>query len=165
MATEANFEKGDEAEAKFMKVATALGWDVTPSTLEDDRSKHIDFVIVWGKPVNSDDPGAAYSVDVKARNTAKDGEEVWIEIRNTLGGPGYLYSEVDMIAFDVGDRFILVDRDILRVWIEENVAREYVKSARDAFMKVYTRVGKKDMITLVKTYHLKGLAMGEMKYG
>ena len=162
MATEENFDKGNEAEALFMKTATDLGWDVVPSTLEDDRNKHIDFVIVWGDPKGGEAP--AYSVDVKARNTANKGEEVWIEIRNTLGGPGYLYSNVDMIAFDVGDRFILVDRDILRVWIEENVEREYVKSARDALMKVYTRVGKKDMITLVKTYHLKGLAMGEMKY-
>jgi hypothetical protein len=131
--------------------------------IEDDRWKHIDFVITWGKPMVSGDVTATYSVDVKAQNTAENGEETWVEMRNTLGGPGWLYGEADLIAFDQGDRFLVVERVTLKEWIEENVERVYVTSARDALMKVYTRHGKKDMITLVKTYHLKGLAIGEMR--
>jgi hypothetical protein len=163
MATEANWEKGNAAEQKFRNLAQELGWDVVESNLEDDRWKHIDFVITWGDPYNEDHPAASYSVDVKAQNTAENGEETWIEIRNTLGGPGWLYGEADLIAFDQGDRFLVVEREKLKDWIEKNVAREYVDRATLALMKVYTRVGKKDMITLVKTFHLKGLAIGEMK--
>jgi hypothetical protein len=163
MATQANFLKGDDAEAKFMKVATELGWEVTPSTLEEDRNQHIDFVIQWGDPMG-EGPAVSYSVDVKSRNTAANGEEIWIELRNTLGQAGYLYSNVDLIAFDMGDRFMLIERDTLRLWCEENIEKDYVTLAHQAVMKVYTRRGKKDMLSLVPTHKLIPLAMGVMKY-
>lgn len=163
MATEENWDKGNAAEQKFLNLAQELGWDVQVTDLETDRWEHIDFVISWGKPMIEGEVTATYSVDVKAQNTAEKGEETWVEIRNTLGGAGWLYGEADLIAFDQGDSFLVVERDKLRVWIEENVEKVYVDRATQAFMKIYTRAGKKDMITLVKTYHLKGLAIGEMK--
>ena len=163
MATKENWEKGNQAEQKFRNLALELGWEVVESTLESDRYEHIDFVITWGDPMNEDHPAASYSVDVKAQNTAEKGEETWVEIRNTEGGPGWLYGEADLIAFDQGDTFLVVERVTLKDWIEANVEKVYVDRATQAFMKIYTRQDKKDMITLVKTFHLKGLSIGEMK--
>ena len=165
MATSENWEKGNQAEQKFQNLALELGWEVVESNIESDRFEHIDFVITWGTPSKHgpDDLTASSSVDVKAQNTAENGEETWIEMRNTQGGPGWLYGEADLIAFDQGDTFLVVERVTLKEWIEANVEKDYVTLAHQALMKVYTRKGKKDMITLVKTYHLKGLAIGEMK--
>jgi hypothetical protein len=161
MATQANFLKGNAAEQKFQNLANELGWDVIESTIDSDRYEHIDFVITWGNPQNPHEPAASYSVDVKAQNELADC--TWIEIRNTQGEAGWLYGNADLIAFDKGDKFVVVEREVLKDWIEENVAKEYVTEARDAHMKVYSRPDKNDMLTLVKTYHLIGLATGEMK--
>lgn len=163
--TRGALEQGREAEARFERVASKLGWIVTKVDPETDMKQHMDFVIAWGDPKNVAGETATYSVDVKSRNTAENGEETWIEIRNIAGGPGWLYGKADMIAFEQEDRFILVERDKLRQWIEDNVEKDYVTLAHQALMKVYTRQGREDMITLVKTYHLKGLATGEMKDG
>ena len=161
MATEANWEKGNASEQKFRNLALELGWDVVESTIDSDRFEHIDFVITWGDPMNEDHPTASYSVDVKAENTYADG--TWVEMRNTQGAAGWLYGNANLIAFDQGDKFCVVEREVLKEWIEKNVEREYVTNPQDALMKVYTREGKKDMITLVQTYHLTALAIGEMK--
>ena len=154
--TRGALERGLAAEDRFLRVASGHGWEIEKTSTEDDILKHIDFSMKW-KP-----DGPLYTVDVKARNTAEEGEETWIEMRNVNGTAGWLYGEADMIAFEQADRFIVVERDKLRIWIEENVEREYVTLAHQALMKVYTRGGQKDMLTLVKTYHLKGLATGEM---
>ena len=129
MATEANWEKGNQAEQKFLNLAQELGWDVVESTIESDRYEHIDFVITWGKPLDTAHPAASYSVDVKAQNTAENGEETWIEIRNTQGGKGWLYGEADLIAFDQGDTFLVVERVTLKDWIEKEVEKDYVTLA------------------------------------
>lgn len=162
--TRGAFEKGQEAEELFMKTARDLGWEVSKVPDYTDMVEHIDCVITWGDPMNPAYPAASYGVDVKARNTAEDGEETWIEIRNVNGEGGWLYGKADMIAFDQGDRFLLVERDKLQKFVEEKVDREYVTLAHQALMKVYTRHNRKDMLTLVKTFHLKGLSTGEMKY-
>ena len=158
------FEKGQEAEELFMKTAKDLGWDVNVVPEYTDMVEHIDCVMTWGDPMNPSFPAASYGVDVKARNTAEKGEETWVEIRNVNGEAGWLYGKADMIAFDQGDRFLLVERDKLRIFVEENVEREYVTLAHQALMKVYTRKDRKDMITLIKTNDLRAMSTGEMKY-
>lgn len=161
MATEANWSKGNQAEQKFKNLAQELGWEIEATDLETDRQKHIDFVITWGKPMVEGFETATYTVDVKAENTFAD--LTWIEIRNTQGNAGWLYGEADLIAFDQGDKFLVVERVKLRDWVNENVQKEYVTHERDALMKIFSRPGKDDMLTQIQTYHLTALAIGEMK--
>lgn len=165
-----NAQNGMSAEAAFELAARAAGWDVKPAPPIQDYECHIDFVITWvgdpavnnGKVVRD---GAEFTVDVKSDSMA---DTVWIEIRNIHGDAGWLYGDADFIAFRREKGFLLVDRVKLRDWINENVEKVYVTNKRDALMKVYTRNGRKDMITKVQNYHLVALAQqsgGVIKYG
>ena len=144
---------------RFEQVSQKLGWNTTVWA----GSEQVDYVMQWATPEETDEPSATYSVLVVDRETAENGEETWIPLRDEEGQGSWLYGKADMIAFEQEDRFTLVDRDKLRQWIEDNVTKEYVTLAHQALMKVYQK--DKEMKTLVKTYHLKGLAMGEMRDG
>ena len=148
----------DELE-RFKRVATKLGWHVTDWVGSDVA----DYVIQWATAEESDKPTAAFSVKVIGRDTAEKGEETWVPLRDVEGKGSWLYGEADMIAFEQEKKFTLVERDRLRLWLEENVTKEYVTLAHQALMKVYQK--DKEMKTLVKSYHLTGLAEGEMKDG
>ena len=125
----------------------------------------VDYTMTWGKPMidGLGDETVNYGVIVVEQDTAEKGEEVWVQIRNSHGGGSYLYSEAHLLAFDMGDRFLVIERNKLRKWIEENVTKEYVTLAHQALMKVYKK--GEAMSTLLKSYHLTALADGEMKYG
>jgi hypothetical protein len=158
-------ERGRTAEDIFKRSAEAEGWRVEESTPQQDMYDHIDFTIEWvglpelhHKRIVGD--GAKFTVDVKSGGTDKF---VWLEIRNVHGHAGWLYGEADFIAFQREKGFLLVDRKKLQRWVEENVAKEYVTRKQDALMKVYTRQGRKDMITKVQNYHIIGLADGQIK--
>jgi hypothetical protein len=141
---------------KFKRIAMHNGWHI------HEGLEAVDFVIQWATAEEKGEPTATYAVKVLPRNTAEDGDEVWIEIRGDGGEPGWLYGEADLLAFELGGRFTLVDREKLRKWIEENVEKDYVTLAHQALMKVYKKPDG-SMRTLMKTYHLKALAEGEMR--
>ena len=148
------------AHFKFRELALSNGWEV-----EETAGEAVDYKMTWGKPMidGLGDETVNYGVIVVDRNTAEKGEEVWVAIRGEDGKGSYLYSEAHLLAFDMGDRFLVVDRNKLREWIEENVTKEYVTLAHQALMKVYKK--GQAMSTLLKAYHLTALADGEMKYG
>lgn len=158
-------ELGANAEALFKRSAEAEGWRVEDATLQQDIHDHTDFIIEWvgvpelhHKRVVGD--GAKFTVDVKAQG--RD-QYVWVEIRNVNGDAGWLYGKAYFIAFQRENGFLMVSREKLQKWIEENVTREYVTNKKDALMKVYTRKGRKDMITKVQNYHIVALADGTIK--
>ena len=141
----------------FEAVAIKMGWQVNKWL----GSGEVDYILTWGDPSQEDRP--SYSVKVLSRDTAEVGEETWIVLRGEDGKGTYLWDvEIDMLAFESTDRFIVVEREGLQKWIIDNVEKDYVTLAHQALMKVYQR--GKSMKTLVKTYHLQGLAMGQMKY-
>ena len=146
------------AHFKFRELALSNGWEV-------QEAEMVDYKMTWGKPMidGLGDDTVMYGVDVIEKDTAEKGEEVWVQIRNSKGGGSYLYGEADLLAFDMGDRFLVVERNKLREWIEDNVEKEYVTLAHQALMKVYKKGDA--MSTLLKSYHLTALADGEMKYG
>lgn len=142
---------------EFVAIAEREGWQVNKWV----GSGTVDFIITWGEPTKEDRP--SFSVKVIARDTAEEGEETWIVLRGDDGKGTYLWDEtIDLLAFESTDKFIVIERDELRIWIVENVDKDYVTLAHQALMKVYQK--GKSMKTLVKTYHLIGLAKGQMKY-
>ena len=161
-----NAENGRKTEALFEASVRAAGWNVLPAPAHQDYEQHIDCTIEWvGSPSlhggDIIDDGAAFTVDVKSDSKSA---LVWVEIRNIHGDGGWLYGKADLIAFARDNGFLIVDRDKLRVWIEENVEKTYVTRKSDALMKVYTRDGRKDMITRVQNYHLIALSDGKIPY-
>ena len=141
----------------FEQVAKDLGWQVN----KWKGSGTVDYVITWGDPGKEDRP--SFSVKVLARDTAEQGEETWVVLRGDDGKGTYLWDEtINLLAFESTDKFILVERQELQEWIVEHVEKDYVTLAHQALMKVYQK--GKSMKTLVKTFHLIGLAKGQMKY-
>ena len=140
----------------FGDVAERKGWDVSKWS----SSEEIDYVIIWGDLDQEHRP--AFSVKVLERNTAEQGEETWVSLRDDNGHGSYLYGTTDLLAFPGEKSYLVIERDKLRKWLEDNVTKDYVTLAHQALMKVYTK--GKSMSTLVKTYHLKGLSTGEMMY-
>jgi hypothetical protein len=150
--TRGALERGNKAEARFKELAEKNGWTWRDATDAEDMHQHIDCYIEMD--------GAEFAVDVKAMGTPHKYSmgKVWVELRNVQGKAGWVYGDANFIAFERENGFLLVDRDKLREWLEENVEKEYVNDRRKALMKVYTRNGRKDMVTLVNDYHLIGLA-------
>lgn len=150
--TRGALERGNKAEQRFRELAEKNEWMWKDATDEEDIHSHIDCYI--------QKDGAEFAVDVKAVGAPHKylQGKVWIEIRNVQGNAGWLYGKADLIAFERENGFLMVDREVLRKWIEDNVDREYVNDRTKALMKVYTRPNRKDMITMVNDYHLIGLA-------
>jgi hypothetical protein len=142
---------------KFKMIALKNGWHVT-----DYPGDELDFVMQWATAEDVDEPTAAFSVKVLPQNTADKGAQTWVEIRAPGGTAGWLYGVADLLAFENGDKFTLVNREELKTWLEENVEKDYVTLAHQALMKVYKRQDG-SMLTLVQSYHLTALADGEMK--
>lgn len=157
------FEFGNEAEILFSDlVSQQKGFDIETATQEEDY-KHIDF---W---VTAPD-GTRFSVDVKARKRIGAGDQkqqddqIWLELRNVKGDYGWLFSDVDVIAFEFEHAFFMVQRKKLAKWVIENVdANDTVDLAHQALMKVYSRKDRDDKLTLVQSYWIKALATSMLR--
>ncbi len=141
-----SFLIGKAAENRFLRCAMRRGYNVSKSTIEEDRHLHIDYWVSargYGK----------YGVDVKGSNSP---EEIWCEFVNVKGEPGWMYGESKIIAFDMPEEggFCLVDTEDLKSYCEMNVEDEFV-SAKDAYKKKYTRNGRGDIITKINLSDLK----------
>lgn len=123
--------------------------DIEPSSLSEDRFKHIDF---WH---GSD------GVDVKGNNFP---ESIWIEFKNVQGHLGWLFGEARWIAFDVPELagFVRVERQELVDWCKENVDYQVLASKGDCYRKGYQRDGRKDLITKICLADLQELSSCEL---
>ena len=140
--------RGREAEERFVRIAEARGLTVAHSRKKDDMFKHIDFLIVDG------DKGM--QIDVKARKRITRGDkqaqdkEIWLELKNVGGNPGWVYSK-GHIAFETLDGFIVISKEKLQWMIDEYVSDDMVDRAGQALYNLYSRRGRKDLLTRVLT--------------
>jgi hypothetical protein len=101
-----------------------------------------------------------YKYDVKSKACVTRGEEpsesyVWIEIINVQGKKGWLFGDADMIAFDRGQFWILVDRKKLVIELSRKLNwDELTPGSVKAPWKVYQRPTQKDGIVLVPIKYL-----------
>jgi hypothetical protein len=132
-------DKGNLSEARFKKMCSLNGWPCFKSSDEDDMFKHIDFYAVTDQ--------GEIAVDVKH---SSDLERIWIELKNVRGNNGWLYGEATHICFDVPfvNKMVMVERLELAAYIAENCQKEFVKK-EDAYLKLYTRQGRADIITYI----------------
>jgi uncharacterized protein (UPF0335 family) len=135
---------GNLSESRFEKLCALQSWSCTKSSREDDMFKHIDYYVTTGSE--------EIAVDVKhSRNI----EQIWIELKNVRGNIGWLYGEATHICFDVPlvSKMVVVERLDLATYIAENCKKEFVKRD-EAYLKLYTRQGRADILTFIKLHDL-----------
>lgn len=129
-----------------MRAAEEKGLQVTKSSRLDDIHKHVDYWLAM------DDKGK-WGVDVKGNNLP---DEIWVELQNVGGNPGWLKGESAIIAFDMPEEggFSVVNRVDLLEYVNQNVNTEVVRDKRSAYKKLYQRKDRQDLITIL---HLRDI--------
>lgn len=135
---EKNVELFKGVERKFAKAIETIG-KVNFSSQEQDMHEHWDVSLTM-------------QIDVKA--IKKNNENIhYVELKNVLGRPGWLYGEAHYFAFETIEYWILVDKMRLQEFIKEKcAAKEW--SQIPSFYKLTQRRERQDIITLVKTIDL-----------
>lgn len=135
-------KSGKETEKKFSQI---LKEKCSFSNEQQDIHEHWDLKIVS-------------KVDVKGlkkvrRSDSQPNENIhWIEIKNVRGDLGWLYGDADYFAFELIDYWIVVSKEDLQNLIKEKVNKVYYD--KPTLYSLYSRKGRKDVITLVKSYDL-----------
>lgn len=137
---------GRMAEVRFKRAAERLGFKVMKASPKEDMHKHIDYWLLYSD--------RKHAVDVKGNNLP---DEIWCEFKNVKGNPGWMYGNAHIIAFDMPEEggFVIVDRQELAFWCEQNVRDETVKDKKDAHLKKYTRRDRLDVITRLNLEDLR----------
>jgi len=153
--------KGKKTETDLIRLLETKNFTIIPASEEEDISEHWDFKILL--------KDREYKVDVKGvkkinRYDAKPQENYHIvELQNVNGDPGWLYGDCDLFAFETFDYWIFVKRNRLAKFVEESTADEYVNNAMLCLGKKYSRDGRADIMTMVKTIDLMFLASTVVK--
>ena len=90
-------------------------------------------------------------------------EWTWVELHGVRPhDKGWLHGEAKLIAFEIGDSFLIVKRTELISLVHKYVNFDIkVNSAEEAKYNVYQRKGRADEITLIETDKLKEIIYAE----
>lgn len=126
-----------------------FGGTIERSTKEEDIDMHVDF---WW--VSSE--GKRYGFDVKGkkknkRSDDKKSDEVnWIELKNVLGNPGWLYGKSVYFVFIIGEKAVYVSKKDLINLVNKNIIKNKIVHENPLeFYTQYQRKGRKDIIIKV----------------
>lgn len=144
-----SLELGEHAEHLFIILVVKLGWKISASTKEENIDEHWDYLIEKENDI--------FKVEVKSRKRISRSDSnlqsdlTWIEIHGVRPkDTGWLFGKADLIAFEKEKSFLLVKRlDLLAVVNKKVNLVAKVRDAKDALYKIYTRVGRKDKLTLL----------------
>ncbi|MDX1377634.1 MAG: hypothetical protein R3307_02205 [Anaerolineales bacterium] len=148
-----SLELGQRAESRFASIARQKGWTITEASKTGNIEDHYDYEISKGDQ--------QFRVDVKSKKRVSRRSEnvqddlVWVEFRSVRGTKGWLFGSADLIAFEYQNGFRIVERKAL-VRVINKLVKIHVKvhKPEDALYKVYTRKGRPDEITLIKSSDL-----------
>jgi len=136
---------------KILASAMEIMGRITMATPIQDASEHWDFEL-------------SIPIDVKAmkktsRSDADPDDSIhWVEIINVDGNLGWLYGKAMYIAFETELFWIFVYREALVEFIKEMCKDKIPTDSVLDFYKIYTRDGRKDKITKVKTIDLMSIS-------
>jgi hypothetical protein len=158
-----SLELGEKAEGLFAKIAHQAGWQVSPSSKDENIDEHWDFHI-------SKD-AVNFKVEVKSakrihrNDSGLQFEYIWVEIHGVRPkDTGWLFGKADLIAFEKESSFIFVKRlDLLAVVNKKVNLVAKVRNPKDALYKIYTRNGRKDKLTLLPTSDIEEIKIMEWK--
>ncbi len=146
--------EGKIKENEFVELVIKPEHKILLPTKEEDINEHWDVSIDGTK------------FDIKAlKKVNRSDDEVnpeihWIEIENVHGKPGWLYGMADYIAFETDKSWLIVKREKLVEWINQNL-KIMVTSEPEPY-KMYRRWGRYDVITLVPTEDLRKIKSKEI---
>ena len=145
-----SLELGERAEHLFIVLAVKSGWKISASSKDENIEDHWDYLI--------EKENELFKVEVKSQKRINRGDKdeqtqfTWVELRNVRGKVGWLFGKADLIAFEKEKSFILVKRLELLALVNKKVNLvAKVREAKDALYKIYTRIGRKDKLTLRPT--------------
>ena len=139
-------ELGDLSVISFEDSMKGHGIQVERTPFSEDVYDHIDYWITREKKI---------SVDLKSlkrisRSDAKpQNKKIWVEFKNVQGKDGWILGKADYICLEQPFHFLFVKREDLLDFCRKCVKNEKVSSAKDAEYKLYTRRGRKDVISIV----------------
>lgn len=141
---------GERAESLFETLIEKVGGVAEPSTLKE-QFKGIDFHVDLSGRVDVKSLGR-----VRAGASLTEVKTVWLEIKNVQGRKGWVYNEADYIAFERPDEFLVVQRLSICDLIDNLVDHEdIVLSPAECMYNLYSRVGRKDLLTKVHVDDLR----------
>ena len=156
-----SLELGERAERLFVRLAERQGWNVSPSSMEQNINEHWDFLIERNS--------LAFKVEVKSRKRVSRDDDstqtelTWIELHGVRPkDPGWLFGKADLIAFEKEDTFVLVKKcDLLDVINRKVDLVKKVSEPKEAVYKIYTRGGRRDKLTLLPMAEIEGIKFYE----
>lgn len=162
------FELGLNAEIKFKNLGEKYGFTIIPSSSNQDRLEHWDFLVS-----KEDTPGTRFVVRVEVKSMKRVSRRdyvvqdklVWIELHGDgKDHYGWMNGKADLIAFEKEDSFIFVMRKDLYPFINSRVDfNTMVDRPEEALYKLYSRNKKHDLLTIVEMKELEKIKCGEWK--
>ena len=149
-----SLELGRKAESSFAKSAIKHGWRVEPSSEDSNKNEHFDYIM------SKDDRSLKVEVKGRKRMGRKDqtvqDELIWIEFHGVRkDDQGWLYGKADLIAFELKNSFRIVRRTDLLDLVEKLVDfKVRVRRSNEALYKLYSRYGRSDSLTMIKSEDL-----------
>lgn len=146
-----SLELGQISEEKFVITARNHGWIVEKVSDKNNIDDHFDFII------SKNDESFRVEVKslkrIKRSNSGTQDEYIWIEFHGVRkNDKGWLFGLADLIAFEMKKTFRLVKRKDLVYVVNKLVNfRSKAISSEDALYKIYSRVGRPDKISLIKS--------------
>ena len=124
--------------------------EVSPSTEEEDINEHWDIKL-----------DVKFDVKAVKKTQRKDlgtNDNIhWVELINVRGNKGWLYGDADYFSFEINDYWVIVNRITLQELISDKCSsKESVDTPQ--LYKLYSRPGRLDVITLVRTIDLMYIA-------
>lgn len=158
-----SLELGERAEQLFAAIARRLGWQVSPSSREQNIDEHWDFQISKNTEAFKVEVKSAKRVDRKDNGIQFD--YTWVEIHGVRPkDTGWLFGKADMIAFERKTSFVFVKRlDLLKAVNQKVNLVAKVSEPRDALYKIYRREGRKDKLTLLPSADIEEIKCMEWK--
>ena len=145
-----SYKDGESAEQKFAAVLS----NVDTASMIENIHEHWDLK----------DKKFKYDVKSMKRWNRSDKDPTdrihFIEFKNVRGHKGWLYGKADYIVFETRSYWILVGRDKLQNWIE---GFQMELSTDKEIYKLYSRKGRKDLMTIVPTMDLIAISDGLIK--
>lgn len=151
---------GNNAERYFVELAKERGIVVKEATKKQNIYEHWDYLLIKDNQ--------EFKVDIKSmKRISRDDksfqdEWFWIEFKSVIG-QGWIYGKADFLVFERETEFWFISRKKLLKRALELVKKEYVSSSSKAHYKLYTRSGRKDLISLMEYSKIKDLVVRKWK--
>jgi hypothetical protein len=147
-------DNGKKVEQKFAETLSSRGI-LKPASTKEDIYEHWDLCLIQKFDVKG-------MKRIKRTDDKPDENIHWVELRNVSGNDGWLFGDANVFVFETEDYWVLVEKQRLQDFIAEKCKGGGTSKTPELY-KGYTRAGRKDLITLVKTIDLMAISKEILK--